>query len=160
MCEPLRAGPAPWQDASMPTTSLAINTGTVIRVQPVAAWAGDPDWTLAQDYAAAEASGVVSYPANRGAVSVAITIEAYDATGAKVTGDRGSFTITPIRLIPGDGTVHDSAPTEAALAWKRYVVDDAGGVPALVGVRISVPVPPVGATELRIFGEVLSASVS
>jgi len=136
----------------MATTPLDANTGAVIRVQDTAAYTGDPDWALDQGYAAAEAAGVVSFPTNRGVSAVAVTIEAYDVDGQPVAGDRGSFTLTPVRLLRG--VVHDGEST-VTTAWSRTIVGDSAGSPANHGVRISAPTIPAGAVELRVYVEAL-----
>ena len=135
------------------SVALDYNSGAVVRVQSAGGYTGDPDWTLTQDYAAAEAAGTVTFPANRGVGALAVTVEAYTAAGVPVAGDRGVFTLSPVRLLRG--VVHDGSAALPVGAWRRVIIGDSAGAPSAFGVRISSVTLPAGTAELRVFMEVL-----
>jgi len=122
----------------VPSVALNYTTGEVVRVQDLTGpFTGDPDWTTDQDVDAASA------------------VEAYDADGEAVAGDRGMWTVTPVRVVRG--VVHDGVSWTAP-SWRRVVVDDASGGSTDLGFRITNPSIPAGATELRVFVEALRGS--
>jgi len=140
----------------VPSVALNYTTGEVVRVQDLTGpFTGDPDWVTAQDADAAISAGTAAVPQSSGAVAVAVTIEAYDADGEAVAGDRGMWTVTPVRVVRG--VVHDGVSWTAP-SWRRVVVDDASGGSTDLGFRITNPSIPAGATELRVFVEALRGS--
>lgn len=137
----------------MPILTLDLNQSGTSRVQAVP-FTGDPDWALNQSYDLVVDAGVVAIAPNRGTRSLAFTIELYDAAGAKLTGDRGSFVITPVKVRANDKTVHDASALAGGLAWRRYIVDDVHAAEG-VGIRITNPTIPAGTAEIRVVTEVL-----
>lgn len=145
----------------MSVIPFELNEKKVFRTQAVAGFTGDPDWGATQNYDEVVTSGGMGIPRSLANQKVAVTIELYDAAGAKVTTGRGSFDIQPIMLRRGDANekaVHDSTASAGIIAFRRQILDDVFAATDGLGVRISNPVFPAGATELRLVGEVIGVS--